>query len=239
MRPFLRTFMLVAVTVLPSASLLAQTIDPSGHWEGTVVAPNMEVKIEIDLEKNATGALAGTFGQPAQGVKGLPLSMIAVEGRSVRFIVKGGDAPATFEGELSADGRSMSGTLAQSDYTLAFSLVRTGDAKIARVPKSPPIGKELEGTWNGTLDLGERQMRLVVKMANQPEGIAVGTIVSPDGSGVEIPIAMTQTASSLTIDVASVGASYAAVLNRAGTELVGTWTQGSTALPLTLRKAAR
>jgi hypothetical protein len=79
-------------------------------------------------------------------------------------------------------------------------------------------------------------MRLVVKMANQPDGTATGTIVSPDGSGVEIPIAMTEKGSNVTVDVTSVGASFVAVLNAAATELVGTWTQGTATLPLTLRR---
>ncbi len=138
---------------------------------------------------------------------------------------------------LSADGKSMSGEVVATQGSAPFSLTRTGDARIAPAPKSPPIGKELEGTWNGTLDLGERQMRLVVRMANQPDGTATGTIVSPDGSGVDIPIAITQTASKVTIDVPSVGASYVGVLNAAGTELAGTWTQLSAALPLTFRRA--
>jgi hypothetical protein len=40
-------------------------------------------------------------------------------------------------------------------------------------------------------------------------------------------------------DVASVGASYVGVLNAAGTELAGTWTQGPAVLPLTFRRAAK
>jgi len=232
--------LVAALLLLPAPSLLAQTaVDPSGHWEGTIQAqPNMEVKVEIDLARNGQGALAGTFGEPAQGVKGLPLSTVAVEGRSVRFVVKGGPELATFQGMLSADGKSISGDVAQGGYSIAFTLTRTGDARIAPVPKSAAIGKELEGTWNGTLDINGVPMRLVVKMANQPDGTAAGTIVSPDGSGVEIPIAMTQKDSRVTIDVASVGGSYVGVLNGAGTELAGTWTQGQSALPLALRRVA-
>lgn len=240
MRPFSRMRLLAALLLLPAPSLLAQTaVDPSGHWEGTVQAPNMEMKIEIDLAKNSKGELAGTFGQPAQGVKGLPLPTVAVEGRSVRFVVKAGAEASTFVGVLSADGKSMSGDVTQGGHSVPFSLTRTEDARIAPAPKSPPIGKELEGAWNGTLDAGGRQQRLVLRMVNQPDGTATGTIVSLDGSGVEIPIAMTQKSSSLTIDVPSVGVSYVGVLNAAGTELVGTWTQGPAVLPLTFRRGAK
>jgi hypothetical protein len=117
-----------------------------------------------------------------------------------------------------------------------FTLTRTGDATIPPAPKSAPIGKELEGTWKGALDVAGRQMRLVLTMTNQPDGTATGTIASPDGSGVDIPIAMTQKASDLSIEVATVGASFAGVLNAAGTELAGAWTQQGTSLPLTFRR---
>lgn len=238
MMSFTRPLLFAALLLAPAPRALAQTApDPSGHWEGAAQVPNMEMKIEIDLARNSTGQLAGIFGQPAQGVKGLPLATVAVESGRIRFVVKGGAEPSTFEGTLAPDGKSMSGNVTQAGFSVPFSLTRTGEARIAPAPKSAPIGKELEGTWNGTLDVNGGQMRLVVKMANRPDGTAAGTIVSPDGSGVEIPIAMTQRASSLTIEVASVGAAYIGVLNAAGTELAGTWTQAGSALPLTLRLA--
>jgi len=239
MRPLARMLPLAALLLLPPPTLLAQAVDPSGHWEGTVQIPNMELRIEIDLAKNGKGELAGTFGQPAQGVKGLPFSTVAVEGRTLRMLLKAGPQASTFVGVLSPDGKSISGDASQGSESVRFSLTRTGDAKIAPPPKNAPIGKELEGTWNGALDVEGRQMRLTLKMANQPDGTATGTIVSLDGSGVEIPIAMTQKGSNLTVDVTSVGASYAGVLNAAGTELAGTWTQRGATLPLTFRRAAK
>ncbi len=239
MRSLTRLLIAVALLLSPAAPVPAQTsVDPSGHWEGVVEAPNAEVKIEIDLAKNDKGELAGTLGQPAQQVKGLPFAMVATEGSTVTFQIRAGSGSGTFKGIVVADGRSMSGDFMTSEggYSFPFRLTRTGDARMTPAPKSPPIGRELEGTWNGTLDADGGRMRLVVKMANQPDGTATGTIVSPDGSGVEIPIAMTEKGSNVTVDVTSVGASFVAVLNAAGTELVGTWTQGAATLPLTLRR---
>ena len=230
--------LLAALLLLPASSLRAQpAVDPSGHWEGTIQIQDTPLSVEIDLARNGQGEIAGTFGQPEQQVKGLPLSTVTVEGRSVRFVLKAGPQPATFQAMLAADGKSMTGEAAQGGYTIPFTLTRTGDARIAAVPKSPAIGKELEGTWNGTLEANGGQMRLIVKMANRPDGTAAGTVVSPDGSGIEIPIAMTQKGSSVTLEVTSVGASFAGVLNDARTEMTGTWTQGPSTLPLTLRLA--
>jgi hypothetical protein len=229
----------VAPLLFAANSLFAQTpVDPSGHWEGTIHAPHMEVAIEIDLTKNSKGQLAGTFGQPAQHVKGLPLATVVVEGRSVRFTIKAGPEASSFAGVLSADGKSISGDISQGSGSLPLVLTRTGDARIVSVARSSAIGKEFEGTWHGALDVEGRQMRVILTMTNQPDGTASGTIVSPDGSGVEIAVAMKQNATNLTVDVTSVGASFTGALNAAG-ELVGTWTQGSSALPLTLKRTAR
>ena len=239
---FIRLIPLVTLALLPAFPSSAQiTADPSGHWVGTIQAPGMEVAVEIDLIKNSKGALAGTFSQPSERIQGLPLTTVTAEGRSVRLVLKPGTGGGTFSGSLSADNTAMTGdfTTDEGGYMLAFSLTRRGEAKIAAAPKSPPIDKTLEGAWQGPLDVAGKPMRLVVTMVNHADGTATGTVVSPDGSGVEIPIAMTQQAASVRLDAPSIGASFAGVLDAAAGEVTGAWTQGAGSLPLTLRRVAK
>jgi hypothetical protein len=81
-------------------------------------------------------------------------------------------------------------------------------------------------------------LRAILTLSNQPDGTASGSLVTVD-DGLEIPIAtITQNASSLTLDLKAVGASYSGTLNPDATELAGTYTQGSLTLPLTFRRAA-
>jgi hypothetical protein len=128
--------LLAALLLLPASPLRAQsTVDPTGHWEGTLQIQDAMMAIEIDLTKNAKGELAGTFGQPAQQVKGLPLSSVAVEGRGVTILFKGGQQPTTFQAIVSDDGKSMNGTAAQGGYSIPFTL--TGPA----TPGSPRCRK--------------------------------------------------------------------------------------------------
>jgi hypothetical protein len=238
MCPLCRLIVLAFWLMIRAASLLAQSpVDPTGHWEGAVQLPNAPLLIEVDVAKNAKGELIATFAEPSAGVKGFPFSSVKLEGRTLRLVLKAGTEPSTFKGELSQDGTTISGDAEQSGVSASFRLTRAGEAKIATAPKSAPIAKELEGTWNGAIDLGGKAMRLTLTMANQPDGAASGTVVSPDGSGIEIPIGITQKAATVTIDVPSVGASFSGLLDTAKAELTGTWTQGSTALPLTLRRA--
>jgi len=234
-----RTLLLAALFLLPAAPLAAQSAaDPSGHWEGAIQAPNMEVRFEIDLAKNSKGELAGSFGQPAENLRGLPLANFAMDGRSIDFQIKGSAAgQRTFKGALSADGASMSGDFSQAGFTVRFSLTRTGDARVDTPARNASIGKELEGTWNGTVDVNGLQRRLVLTLANQPDGAATGNVLNVD-EGLEIPIsAITQKGSSVTLDVKAVGGSFSGALNAEGTELVGTLTQGSAVEPVTFRLA--
>jgi hypothetical protein len=233
---------LLAVTAPP---LLAQTAgDPSGHWTGSIHVPPIngaagkEIAIEIDLSRSQAGTPVATFSQPDQSLKGLPMSKVAFDGRSVTFELKvnGG---GLFNGTL-ADATSMTGEFVTTEggYKIPFNLTRTGDARIAPAPKGSRISTELEGTWNGTIDAGDKQERLILKMANQADGTSSGTILDQDGSNVEIPIAITQKASDVTIEVTAVGGSFAAVLT-GGTELTGTWTQGPLSLPLTFTRVTK
>ena len=229
----------VAALLLVSTALSAQTpAGLPGHWEGTILAPGMEVRVDIDVTKNSNGEFAGTFGQPARDVIGLPLTNFAVDGHSVTFQVKGG-APGqrAFKGEISADGKSMSGDFASQFGTLPFLLTRTGDARIDPPSRIAPITKALEGTWEGTLDV-DGGLQLVLTLANQADGTASGAILNRN-EGIEVPInGIAQNASTVTLEMKGVRGSFSGVLNAEGTEVVGTFTQGPTSLPLTFRRLA-
>jgi hypothetical protein len=240
MHPVTRVLLIAALLLLPAPSLIAQTaVDPSGHWEGAIQVPQMDLNIEIDLAKDSKGELRGTFGNPGEKLKGLPLANVAVDGRAVTFEIKAGSGGGTFHGEILADGTSMSGSFVAQAGTVPFSLTRTGDAQIEAPPKSAPIGKEMEGTWNGAIDAGGMHLRVVLKMSNQPDGTSSGTIISLDQGALEVPVALVQKADNLTFTVRMTGGSYSGTLNAAGTELAGTYTTAQgVALPLTFQRAA-
>jgi hypothetical protein len=218
-------------------AFLIQSVDPSGHWVGLVTMPEMTLPIEIDIDKKTDGQLVATFGQPEQGVKGRPFSSVTIEDRTVRLVLKAGPQATTFEGTLSANGQEVSGTATQAGMSAPFSLTRKGAAQIPPAPRSGPISRQLEGTWNGRLDVDGTPQQLILRMANRPDGTSAGTVMSPDGSGVEIPLAIAQDGARVVVDVTSVGASFAGTLNTAGTELTGTWAQGGLTLPVTFTRA--
>ena len=80
-------------------------------------------------------------------------------------------------------------------------------------------------------------LRLVLKLTNQPGG-ATGTMVSVDQGGTEIPISsITQTGSQLKFTITTINASYVGDLKDG--QLVGTWTQGPGGWPLVFKRPAK
>jgi hypothetical protein len=130
----------------------------------------------------------------------------------------------------------MSGTAANQEGETKFALTRTGDAQIAAAPKSAPIGKELEGTWNGTLDV-RGGLRVILRMANQSDGSSTGTMISVDEGNLELVMALVQDGPTLRVTSPVTGSIYTGTLNAAGNELSGTFktAQGSE-FPLALRR---
>jgi hypothetical protein len=238
MHPSWRTVPTVLILVLSAQLALADSAAASGHWDGAIQVPGKALGIQVDLAKNAKGEWMGTIDIPAQHLKSFPLSSVAVKGNAVSFLLKGPPGDPKFDGTVSADGNSLSGNFTQGGAALTFGLKRTGEARIETPAKSTAISKEVEGAWEGTLDTGGQQLRLTLKMTNQADGTAAGTMISVDQGGAVIPITtITQKGSSLKLELKSINGVYAGEV-KDGT-LAGQWTQGPGTFPLVFKRPAK
>jgi hypothetical protein len=226
--------MLLAVLAVTSSLAVAQSAPaPSGHWEGAIQIPGQELKIEVDLFRTSD-KWDGTITIPAQNMKGFPLSAVSTSGDVVTFAIKGAPGDPTFKGTLAKDSKTLTGDFSQGGGTLPFALTRTGDAKIEPAPKSTPITKEIEGSWEGSLDVAGKVLRLTAKLWNQ-DGAGKGTLVSVDQGGVEIPIAaVVQEGMRLKLLLPAIAGSYDGEFKDG--QLTGTWTQGPGTLPLVFKR---
>jgi hypothetical protein len=79
---------------LPTLGLVA--LHPvAGSWTGRLDLPGAPLDIGVTLA-GTPEALIGTLDVPAQGVAGLPLADVAVDGATVRFAVRYPGCPATY-----------------------------------------------------------------------------------------------------------------------------------------------
>ena len=106
---------------------------------------------------------------------------------SVEFAIKGAPGDPRFKGELSQDGKTIAGTFSQGGGNVPLNLAWKGEAQFEAVRKNPAVSKALLGTWEGTLDVQGKSLRLVLTLANGPDG-ATGTLVSLDQNNFEMPV---------------------------------------------------
>ena len=227
---------LVIAVLFVAASVAAraqQPADPSGHWQGALQTPSMQVPFDLDLAKDAAGRFSGTLSVPVQKIKGLPLTKVAVDGAALSFQARS-DQP--FTGVLSEDRQSITGEFLISGNSLPFTLTRNGAAQIEAPRKSAALSKQLEGTWTATLIVEGMPHQLVMTLVNHPDGSASGRIVNESEGGLELPIAIAQQGSAVTIETLPLASTVTATLNGDGTELDGTIAQGPATAHITFRR---
>ena len=139
MRFALPSLLVVSLLIAPAAAR-AQTIDASGHWEGTISTPMGEMLFHVDLSKNAKGDVIGTYSRPDNNLAGLPLTRVTLDGRAIGFVLTGN---TIFEGVLQADGKTISGDVTAPIGTAPFTMTRTGVAVFAPAPKNSPIAGDV------------------------------------------------------------------------------------------------
>ena len=230
--PYVSLF--VALTVCCSIRTLAQSPgDPSGHWEGTIQAPDMLVSFEVDFTRNAKGEITGTINLPGDRIMGLPSAKVRVDGATLPFHVRA-DQPLT--GTISADGLSISGDMTASVGSAPFTMTRVGAARIEPPAVNKPVGQPLVGTWRGTVETPMGSLRLVLEVANTDDG-ATARLINVDQGSLTIPAStITQEGTSLTLVFKSIDTTFTGALNTAGTELTGTIAQRQAGMPLTLTR---
>ena len=223
----------VALFLVAASTAGAQgSIDPSGHWKGTLEIPGNPMGFEIDLVRDGKTELAGTFSS-VDAVR-VPLLKVMLEGPRLTFY---GRNDQLFQAEILAGGTSMSGTATVGGYTLPFRMARTGDATFDAPPTFPAVSKELSGVWTGTLAVVGRDLRLVMTITNQTDGTATGRMTSVDEGGLALFVVVSQRGSTVTAESRGIVSSFTGTLNVAGTELTGTWSQHGLSVPLTLTRA--
>jgi len=122
-----RVLAALALCLAPLALPLAAAGDVTGHWEGGIHLPGMELKVLVDLKAGPAGVLEGTIDIPAQNAKGLALDSIEAKDAAVSFAIRGVPGQPTLKGTLSADGQAIEGSFTQGGQTFPFRLARGAD----------------------------------------------------------------------------------------------------------------
>lgn len=222
----------------PGRSLIAQT-SPAGHWEGNVALPNQELTISVDLLKSEKGEWTGSFGVPSQGVAGLKIEKIEIDGKNVKFTVPEAPGGPELSGAVKDDGH-LALTLTVGGGSFPADLKRTGEAKVETTPPSPAVDSKFEGDWDGRIETPQGALHTIFHFQNLPDKTVKGTVDSPDQNAFGLALSeIVQKDNAIELKFKIAGGAYKGTLNAEGTELSGEWTQRGATLPLKLKKVAK
>src|SRR5579859_3144592 len=88
------------------------------------------------------------------------------------------------------------------------------------------FAQDIAGDWNGTLNTGAGELRLVLHVTKNPDGTLKSTLDSIDQGAKGIPVNSTTLKNSmLNLNVEAVNGSYEGKVNADAREIIGTWTQ--------------
>ena len=97
---------------------------------------------------------------------------------------------------------------------------------------------DITGDWQGTLQ-AQKALRVIARITKGAKGYDA-KFISIDQGGATIPVsAVVVDGSTVKLDVAMIGGGFSGTVSADGNSMVGTWSQGTTPLPLTLVRATK
>jgi hypothetical protein len=223
----------VAVMALALATVcVAHGQDLTGDWQGSLNTGMGELRIVLHITKAADGTLKAVLDSPDQGIVGMPVDSIKLDGNKLAFtvnVVKG-----SYEGTVK-NGGSITGNWAQpKKMPLEFKKTTTS-IKLDH-PPAPP--SDIDGEWDGVVDVPSlAKQHLSFHIKNSGDGLT-GTFDDPDLSVKGYPvIAVIRKGSSIKIEVAQIGGEFAGKLNKDLSVMSGDWNQTDHTYALTLKRS--
>jgi pimeloyl-ACP methyl ester carboxylesterase len=98
--------------------------------------------------------------------------------------------------------------------------------------------QDIDGNWQGVLDLGATKLRLILKLSKAADGSLKASLDSPDQSALDLPVDVIAFKDrALRFEMKKLSAVYEGTLNRAGSEILGTWRQGANSIGLIFKRS--
>lgn len=121
-----RVYLLVGVIAAGLAAGCRSEADRvTGKWQGSVdlssvapgrVSPGTTLRVVCNIRKNANGTLGGSLDSPDQNTTGILIDTVTIKDGA--FHLQSSRISASYDGQLSADGSTISGQWKQSQFSL-------------------------------------------------------------------------------------------------------------------------
>lgn len=122
-----------------------------GTWQGTLHIPNHDLRTVLKISKDSSGALTAQFFSIDQSGQGFPVSTISLNGGVLKYAITPFDL--TYEGKVSADGNTITGSSTQGGNTLLLNFERATPATAWDIPAPPAPIKPMPADANPSFDV--------------------------------------------------------------------------------------
>jgi uncharacterized protein (TIGR03435 family) len=129
--------LIIALVALPASVLHAEEL--TGTWQGTLKPGPQDLRLVIKISM-ADDKLKGVTYSIDQGAQPIPITAITHNGSAVKMNVAA--INGTYEGKLSADGNTITGTWSQGS-PLPLNLTRATPDTAWTIPEPPPPPKPM------------------------------------------------------------------------------------------------
>jgi uncharacterized protein (TIGR03435 family) len=143
---------ITAITILSAAVLPAQSL--TGDWQGTLQvpqAPRGELRVIVKISTTEADTLRAMLYSIDQGSQGVPASAVSLQGDAVKITFPG--MGAVYDGKLSADGKTIAGTLTQGPAPRPLTLSRATPQTAWAIPEPPARPKPMAADANPSFEV--------------------------------------------------------------------------------------
>lgn len=166
----------------PAISQAKPDTSVAGNWQGTLDLGGSKLRVVFHISVTDSNTLTATLDSPDQGATGIPVESVTTPGDSLVMDVAA--ARGRFEGAVSADGSSVTGTWKQMGGVLPLTLNRTTEVitfNRPQEPKPPYPYKSEDVTYDNT----EQEVRLAGTLTLPETGGPFPAAILITGSGPE------------------------------------------------------
>ena len=146
-----RFWRIVAVLPVLLCASVARAQEVVGQWQGTLHATKQDLRTVIKVFKGDNGTLKADFFSIDQGATPIHVTTFVRDGSSIKFTINmiGG----SYEGKLSADGKTINGSWSQGGSPLPLDLVLTTKETAWEIPAPPPPPKLMAADADPSFDV--------------------------------------------------------------------------------------
>jgi hypothetical protein len=227
-------FASLAAALALAAAAHAQAVQGlDGRWEGPLTLGTGATITTIFRVETKNGVTTALLDAPEQGVRDFPAT-VKRDGANVVFDVA--SVGLNYTATLSADGKTLSGSMAQGGGAIpaTLKLTSTSAAYVAAV-KAGPLVQGLNGAWQGAVSTPVGDVTVVFRVSSDTKGTTT-VLDSPDQNLKDILATAKREGSAVTFEIPGVSASFSGQLAADGKSIAGTWDQLGQTYQVTLQK---